>query len=88
MNPRVTAILFAIALVLAAFIFFYELREDGGPSAADPEVRRIFAETPVDPDQVESISLTTEEGTPASVRTNPRPARADRGVPGGIAPAL
>jgi len=96
MNPRVSAVLFAIALVLGAFIFFYELREDGGPSATDPAVRRIFSEAPVDPDQVESISLTTEDGTPARVErregrwwlVEPVAAAADQGKLDGIAKTL
>ena len=67
MSPRGTAILFAIALALGAFIFFYELRGERGSSVSDPELRRIFSEAPLDPDLVESISFATEEGTPVRV---------------------
>ena len=67
MNPRATAILLAITVALGAFVLFYELREDRDSGGPGPEVGRIFADPSLDPDMVESLSFTTEEGTPARI---------------------
>ena len=43
MNPRTTGILFLVALLLGAFIYFYEIRGGERRQEAEAEAKRLFA---------------------------------------------
>ena len=96
MSPRTTAILFALAAALAAFVFFHEQADDREPSASESDGRRVFADLPADPDLVESVSFTTEDGMPVRVErrdgrwrvVEPIDAPADQQVIEGMASTL
>ena len=43
MNPRSTAILFVVALLLGAFVYFYEIEGEPDRREAEESSRRVFA---------------------------------------------
>ncbi len=63
MNPRTTAMLALVALVLGAFVYFYEIEGEKGREAGLESEKRLF--TGVEADAVESLELTTNDGVPA-----------------------
>ncbi len=55
MNPRTTAILFAIAAALAAFVYFYEIKGEQARVEAKAAEKRLFPD--VEQTEITSISL-------------------------------
>jgi hypothetical protein len=60
MNPRITGILFLVALALGAFVYLYEVRGEEGRLEAEVQAKRLFPD--VESDAVEWIALTTTDG--------------------------
>ncbi len=65
MSPRTTAVLFAIAAALAAFVYFYELRGEEGREQAEEAEKRLFPD--VEEGDVTAITLPTSAGVQARV---------------------
>ncbi|HEB90480.1 MAG TPA: DUF4340 domain-containing protein [Deltaproteobacteria bacterium] len=63
MNPRTTAILAVLALVLGAFVYFHEIGGEAERKAAQENEERIHPG--LDQDDVEAIELTTRDGIAA-----------------------
>ena len=59
MNPRSTAILFVVALLLGAFVYFYEIEGEPDRREAGESSRRVFAG--IEASDIESISLVTSD---------------------------
>ncbi len=59
MNPRSTAILFVVALLLGAFVYFYEIEGEPDRREAEESSRRVFAG--IEASDIESISLVTSD---------------------------
>jgi hypothetical protein len=62
MNPRTTALLLVIALILGAFVYFYEVRGSDVRREAEEQARRLFPA--VAQEDIDWIELTTSDGTP------------------------
>lgn len=65
MNPRTTAILLVVALILGAFVYLFEVRGSDVRREAEEQARRLFPG--VAQEDVEWIALTTSDGTPARI---------------------
>ncbi len=63
MNPRTTAILAALALVLGAFVYFYEIEGEAGRKAAQENAERIHPG--LDQADLDAVELTTADGIAA-----------------------
>ena len=63
MSPRTSALLFAIAAALGAFVYFYELRGGEARKEAEEEAKRLFPD--VEDTAVSAIVLTTRGGVEA-----------------------
>jgi hypothetical protein len=63
MNPRTTGLLALVALVLSAFVYFYEIEGEKGREAGLESAKRLFPK--VEADAVESLELTTKDGIAA-----------------------
>ncbi|MBW2540796.1 MAG: DUF4340 domain-containing protein [Deltaproteobacteria bacterium] len=59
MNPKTTAVLFAIAAALAAFVYFYEIRGEQARVEAKAAEKRLFPD--VEQAEITSISLRTSD---------------------------
>ncbi len=66
MNPKSTFILFLVAAVLASFVYFYEIEGEDERLEADEAQKRVVVG--VEPDDVESIALTTTDGIAVGTR--------------------
>ena len=63
MNPRTTALLALVAVLLGGFIYFYEIRgETTGQSAREDEKR---LHPGLEADRIDAVELTTEDGVEA-----------------------
>jgi len=62
MSPRTTGILFLIAAVLGAFVYFYEIRGEEGRLEAEARQKRLFPD--VEAEAVEWLALTSSDGRP------------------------
>jgi hypothetical protein len=60
MNPRTTGILLTLALLLGAFIYFYEIRGEPGRKQAEEASKRVFPE--IEADAIRRIRLHAEGG--------------------------
>ncbi|UCE84637.1 MAG: DUF4340 domain-containing protein, partial [Deltaproteobacteria bacterium] len=60
MNPRTTGILLVIAAALGAFVYFYEIRGEGGRKAAEQAARRLFGD--LEASAIDAIELSSEDG--------------------------
>lgn len=60
MQPRTTAVLFAIALALGAFVWFYEIQGEAGRREAEAREKQLFPG--VEAKDVEWIALRTSDG--------------------------
>ncbi len=65
MNPRATGVLLIVAVLLGAFVYFYEIRGEESRKQADLEASRVFSD--IEPEDIPSISLTTSDGVDARV---------------------
>ncbi len=65
MNPRTTAVLFAVAAALFAFIYFYEIRGEPAREEAEEQAKRLFPG--VGAKAVAAIDVTTSDGVAARV---------------------
>jgi hypothetical protein len=65
-NPKSTFILFLVAAVLAAFVYFYEI--EGADERLEAEAAQKRVVVGVEPDDVESIALTTTDGIAVATR--------------------
>lgn len=63
MNPRTTGLLALVALVLGAFVYFYEIQGEAERETALESEKRIFAD--LDAESIESLELTTTDGIAA-----------------------
>ncbi|MDH5565748.1 MAG: DUF4340 domain-containing protein [Myxococcales bacterium] len=59
MKPRTTGILLAIALLLAGFVYLYEIRGADARREAEERAKRLFPD--VEAEQIEWIALTTSD---------------------------
>jgi hypothetical protein len=62
-NPRTTGVVFLVAAVLAAFVYFYEIRGEDARLEAEQDAKRLFPGVEVA--SIASISLTTSDGVAA-----------------------
>ncbi len=65
MNPRTTVVLFAVALLLGAFVYFYEIR--GGEQRKEAELTASKLFPGIEADGVDRISLVTSDDVAARV---------------------
>lgn len=65
MNPKATALLFALVAAVAGFVFFYEIRGEDERAAREEADKRLFPG--FEADEVEWIELATEGGDTARV---------------------
>jgi len=65
-NPKSTFILFLVAAVLAAFVYFYEI--EGADERLEAEAAQKRVVVGIEPDDVESIALTTSDGVEVATR--------------------
>ncbi|MCB9724472.1 MAG: DUF4340 domain-containing protein [Spirochaetaceae bacterium] len=63
MSPRTTGLLALVALVLGAFVVFYELGGEGEREAARDEAKRIHPG--IEAEEITSVALVTRDGQPA-----------------------
>ncbi|MBK7950311.1 MAG: DUF4340 domain-containing protein [Deltaproteobacteria bacterium] len=63
MNPRTTGLLALVALVLGAFVYFYEIEGETGRETEREAEKQIFAG--LEADSIESLELTTSDGITA-----------------------
>lgn len=63
MNPRTTGLLALVALVLGAFVYFYEIEGETGRETEREAEKRLFAG--LEADSIESLELTTNDGIAA-----------------------
>ncbi len=69
MNPRTTAILFAVALGLGAFVWLYEIEGEQGRRDAEAREKRLFPE--VESEGIEWVALrTTDDRAVRAERSN------------------
>ena len=68
MNPKSTFILFVVAAVLGSFVYFCEIAGEDERLAADEAQKRVVVG--VEPDDVETIALTTTDGVAVAARRN------------------
>ena len=66
MNPKSTFILFVVAAALGSFVYFYEIAGEDERLAADEAQKRVVVG--VEPDDVETIALTTTDGVAVATR--------------------
>ncbi|MBW2391155.1 MAG: hypothetical protein JRG89_22365, partial [Deltaproteobacteria bacterium] len=59
MQPRTTAILFVIAILLGAFVYLYEIQGEATREQADEASRRIFPE--VEAEAIEFLEFRTQD---------------------------
>jgi hypothetical protein len=63
MNPRTTALLALVAILLGGFIYFYEIRGESARQGVLDDEKRIHSG--LDADQVDAVEFTTEDGIEA-----------------------
>ena len=94
MNPRVTGLLFLVAVALGAFVWFYEIEGEEARKSSEEATKRLFPG--IEAEQVEWIALTTADGHAARLERKdgawrlvaPVEFRADRLAADGVAAAL
>ncbi len=59
MNPRTTGILLVVALLLGAFVWFYEIEGEEGRRDAEARQKRIFPD--VESEGIEWVALRTSD---------------------------
>jgi len=67
MNPRSTAVLFVVALLLGAFVYFYEIAGEQERREAAQAEKRIFPG--IDESEITSVDLTTSDGKAARLES-------------------
>ena len=65
MNPRTTGILLVVAVLLGAFLYFYEIGGEEGRRQAEERTKQLFPE--VDEQEILAISLQTSDGVSARI---------------------
>lgn len=59
MNPRSTGILLVVALLLGAFVYFYEIQGEEGRREAEEAAKRVFSD--LQADDIEAVEVTTTD---------------------------